>query len=223
MSDDEPVRDLTSALRFVHATAARQREDHERVDATLEALMAALIEAGVITDEAIDDHLMAASRTARQRRPEELSVRLWSGGDKYGIPDPGIDCEARMHLCQGRCCSFDFPLSEQDLDEGQVRWRYREPYMVAQRDDGYCVHNDPATRGCGVYAHRPWHLPAVQLPHRQAGVDRLRGAHPGAARRAPAADRDPSPGQEAHAVAAGHGARSGKRRDSLISTWRRLR
>ncbi|MBL8627142.1 MAG: YkgJ family cysteine cluster protein [Myxococcales bacterium] len=155
MSDDEPVRDLTSALRFLQVAVARQREDHERVDATLEALMAALIEAGVITDEAIDDHLMVASRTARQRRPEELSVRLWSGDDKYAIPDPGIDCEARMHLCQGRCCSFDFPLSEQDLDEGQVRWRHHQPYMIAQREDGYCVHNDPATRGCGVYAHRP--------------------------------------------------------------------
>ncbi|MBK7072038.1 MAG: YkgJ family cysteine cluster protein [Myxococcales bacterium] len=155
MSDDEPVRDLTSALRFLQVAVARQREDHERVDATLEALMAALIEAQVITDEAIDDHLLPASRTARQRRPEELSVRLWSGDDKYGIPDPGIDCEARMHLCQGRCCSFEFPLSEQDLDEGQVRWRHHQPYMIAQRPDGYCVHNDPATRGCGVYAHRP--------------------------------------------------------------------
>ncbi|MBP6844461.1 MAG: YkgJ family cysteine cluster protein [Kofleriaceae bacterium] len=155
MSDDEPVRDLTSALRFLQVAVARQREDHERVDATLEALMAALIEAQVITDEAIDDHLLPASRTARQRRPEELSVRLWSGNDKYGIPDPGIDCEARMHLCQGRCCSFEFPLSEQDLDEGQVRWRHHQPYMIAQRPDGYCVHNDPATRGCGVYAHRP--------------------------------------------------------------------
>ncbi len=155
MSDDEPVRDLTSALRFVQVAVARQREDHERVDATLEALMAALIEAKVITDEAIDDHLMPASRTARARRPEALSVRLWSEGDKYAIPDPGIDCEARMHLCQGRCCSFEFPLSEQDLDEGQVRWRYHQPYLIAQRADGYCVHNDPATRGCGVYAHRP--------------------------------------------------------------------
>jgi len=155
VSDDEPVRDLTSALRFLQVAVARQREDHERVDATLEALMAALIEAQVITDEAIDDHLLPASRTARQRRPEELSVRLWSGDDKYGIPDPGIDCEARMHLCQGRCCSFEFPLSEQDLDEGQVRWRHHQPYMIAQRPDGYCVHNDPATRGCGVYAHRP--------------------------------------------------------------------
>ena len=114
MSDDEPVRDLTSALRFLQVAVARQREDHERVDATLEALMAALIEAQVITDEAIDDHLLPASRTARQRRPEELSVRLWSGDDKYGIPDPGIDCEARMHLCQGRCCSFEFPHDRTD-------------------------------------------------------------------------------------------------------------
>ncbi len=142
-------------MRFVNAAAARQRVDFERLDGTVEALMAALIEAGVITDEQIDDHLDTASRVARGRRRSEHEVQLWTGGDKYEVPDPGIDCEARMHLCQGRCCSFDFPLSDQDLDEGHVEWRHREPYMLAQRPDGYCVHNDPTTRACGVYHHRP--------------------------------------------------------------------
>jgi Fe-S-cluster containining protein len=142
-------------MRFVNAAAARQREDFERLDGTVEALMAALIEAGVITDEQIDDHLADASRLARGRRRSEHEVRLWTGGDKYEVPDPGIDCVARMPLCKGRCCQLEFPLSEQDLDEGRVKWRHREPYMIAQGADGYCVHSDPTTRFCGVYEHRP--------------------------------------------------------------------
>lgn len=153
--DDEPRRELGTAIRYVHSVAARLREDHERLDGTVEALMAALIEAGVITDEAIDEHLADGSRQARARRPQQHEPLMDTCADKYAVPDPGIDCEARMHLCHGRCCSFAFALSAQDLDEGVVRWRYHEPYMNQQRADGYCVHNDATTRMCGVYQHRP--------------------------------------------------------------------
>jgi hypothetical protein len=49
-----------------------------------------------------------------------------------------------------------FPLSTTDLDEGVIRWDYGQPYMIRQRaSDGYCVHNDPASRGCTVHAQRP--------------------------------------------------------------------
>src|SRR5258707_619120 len=59
-------------------------------------------------------------------------------------------------LCRGRCCTLHFPLSNQDLDEHIVKWQYLRPYIIKQRpDDHYCVHSDPETRGCTVYANRP--------------------------------------------------------------------
>jgi Fe-S-cluster containining protein len=79
--------------------------------------------------------------------------------DKYDMAEVeeagDIDCENRIHLCQGACCTFDFTLSQQDIDEGIVQWEFEDPYAIRHGDDGHCVHQDGATRRCGVYANRP--------------------------------------------------------------------
>lgn len=74
--------------------------------------------------------------------------------DKYALHDlPRIDCEARLSLCQARCCTLSFALSRQDVLEGLLRWDKRLPYRIARADNGYCVHNQRCV--CEVYAQRP--------------------------------------------------------------------
>jgi len=48
-----------------------------------------------------------------------------------------------------------FPLSEQDIHEGVVRWQLDRPYLNLQNSDGYCVHCTTGSRTCGVYVNRP--------------------------------------------------------------------
>src|SRR5262249_8383734 len=83
-------------------------------------------------------------------------VRLAEMGDKYAEGESvEIDCASRIHLCHARCCSFKFFLTKQDLDEGVAKWDYGNPYWIKQAADGYCIHSDPATRGCLIHAKRP--------------------------------------------------------------------
>jgi Fe-S-cluster containining protein len=83
-------------------------------------------------------------------------VRLADMGDKYADDQiVEIDCASRIHLCHARCCTFKFFLTKQDLDEGIARWDYGNPYWIRQADDGYCMHSDPQTRACTVWAQRP--------------------------------------------------------------------
>jgi hypothetical protein len=83
-------------------------------------------------------------------------VSLDTGENKYDVEPVDIPCDELIPLCGARCCSYTFALSSADLDEGVVRWDYGQPYLIRQRaSDGYCVHNDPTTRGCGVHAQRP--------------------------------------------------------------------
>jgi hypothetical protein len=77
-------------------------------------------------------------------------------GDKYTVEPVDIPCAELIPLCEGRCCSYSFALSTQDLDEGVIRFDYGKPYMIRQRSsDGYCVHNDPTTRFCDSRDVRP--------------------------------------------------------------------
>ena len=66
-----------------------------------------------------------------------------------------VDCAARMHVCHAVCCSLKFPLSGAEIDSGHVKWDIGHPYVIRQRADGGCVHNDPESGHCGVYENRP--------------------------------------------------------------------
>ncbi len=97
---------------------------------------------------------LAAVRAADARGRWRVSLDV--GGSKYEAEPSTPPCDEVLHLCQARCCSFDFALSTEDLDEGVIRWDYGQPYLIRQRaSDRYCVHNDPATQRCTVHHHRP--------------------------------------------------------------------
>ena len=87
----------------------------------------------------------------------EAPGRVWiDSGDKYEVEPSNPPCDEVLHLCEARCCSFDFALSTVDLDEGVIRWDYGQPYRIRQRaSDGYCVHHDPGARRCTVHGQRP--------------------------------------------------------------------
>lgn len=105
------------------------------------------------TDAGVDEAL-AAIRASDARLASRVSLDM--GESKYATPSPPIPCAELIPLCGARCCRLSFALSTEDLDEGVIRWDYGQPYLIRQRaSDGYCVHNDPHSRGCTVHGHRP--------------------------------------------------------------------
>jgi hypothetical protein len=92
---------------------------------------------------------------ARARLVAQPAVALAPSVDKHSVGNSDVDCAARMHLCHGRCCAFKFPISRQDLEEGELQWDIDRPYYLAKNDEGYCVHQVRETGFCGVYEHRP--------------------------------------------------------------------
>lgn len=156
------------------------REDFERAvralhlsDLDQHALLLRLAAQVVALTEELDRRLPAAESSVAaavgEAIPETLdrirasdaraTARVWldtSVESKYDVANAAVPCDELMPLCQARCCKLDLPLSTLDLDEGVIRWDYGQPYKIRQRaSDGYCVHNDPASHGCTVHAHRP--------------------------------------------------------------------
>jgi hypothetical protein len=152
MTPEEAYEALADALR--KANDAREKSERELAElrATVEQLVYLLIQNRVLT-EGNGRHLArAAAEAGRTQKPK---VRLRQYVDKYSVPDAGIDCAARLHLCHARCCAFSFELTTQDLDEGGIRWEVQQPYLILHEADGYCSHIDRPGLGCTIYGKRP--------------------------------------------------------------------
>lgn len=149
-----PRAELERGLHFAYIMMMLSREQGNEAIAILRALTTLLVSKGLIEQE----ELQGALGSAREEVEKVLmpKVHLAEMGDKY---EPSqnieIDCEARIPLCHARCCSLRFFLTKQDLEEGVARWDYGNPYWMKYDSDGYCTHNDKATRFCTIHAKRP--------------------------------------------------------------------
>ena len=157
MADDAALpRDLADGFRFVHKMTEDTGRAVFETAMTVLALIEELRAEGLVDGAAMDARLPALEAAETERAKGRLSVKLNQDVDKYQLVGPDIPCDELLPLCRGRCCTLHFPLTSQDLDERVVKWNYLQPYNIRQRaEDGYCVHNDPATHGCAVYHHRP--------------------------------------------------------------------
>ena len=98
----------------------------------------------------------ASQAYAQQGEQPRFRVRVAPDQDKYGadVAMATADCANRLAACKGACCTQAFALGTQDLDEGVVRWEYRDPYVNKRTKSGRCVHQADDL-SCAVWAHRP--------------------------------------------------------------------
>ena len=147
--------EVERGLQFANVMLTVNQEASNEAVAYVQALTDLLIAKGLITQEELEQPLQQAQRELNETVVPR--VRLGETSDKYADgQSTDVDCPNRVHLCEGRCCTFKFYLTKQDLDEGVVRWDYGNPYWIRQGPDGYCVHFDWETHGCGVYERRPY-------------------------------------------------------------------
>lgn len=148
--------DVERALRFNHVIEMQTKQQLSELTARFNALFELLVARGLLPLQDYEERCRTTHEREAVRVRGDALVVVDGEQDKYALSDlPQVDCEARLHLCKGRCCTLVFPLSFQDLDERVVQWDYSRPYQIAQRPDGYCVHSDEQARSCQVYAQRP--------------------------------------------------------------------
>jgi Fe-S-cluster containining protein len=102
-----------------------------------------------------------ADRIVRLKAESDARVHLPVYGfalDKYDVDPrelPDVPCAELLPICHARCCRIlRFALSQQDVDEGVVRWDPNEPYYILHEPPDRCAHLTDEN-GCQVYAHRP--------------------------------------------------------------------
>ncbi len=144
--------ELRTLLREVTESNARTQQMVAELASVIETLLQILGQKG----ELAEGHLrMIAKLRKHARLATTPKIDLDNTTDKYSIESAPIDCENRMHLCQGRCCGFEVVLSRQDLAEGKLEWTLEQPYHLPRRPTGFCMYQDNDTGYCGAYEHRP--------------------------------------------------------------------
>lgn len=148
MDDDQ----LSAALQQLASDSTRALQSTAELQQQFETLMEIVIAMGTLKP----GH---AALIAKLRKRVEISrttpVLLASFEDKYALEGDPIDCESRLHLCLGRCCSFAVSLSRQDVEEGELAWEIDHPYRLPRTSTGYCANLGAEDGRCQTYDHRP--------------------------------------------------------------------
>ncbi len=160
VTSDQTVRysDVAGGLAYLHH---RSNEISQR---TLEAasftyaLIEILVEKEIISlDEINTRQKPVATRLLKRFIKHDAGIAIQEPNqDKYTFSQVAkIDCEDRVHLCKSACCKMVFPLSQQDIEEGIIKWELSQPYVIAKGTDGYCTHLDRQCLSCTAHDRRP--------------------------------------------------------------------
>ncbi|MEZ4361328.1 MAG: hypothetical protein R3B48_14175 [Kofleriaceae bacterium] len=158
--DDDELsrREIERGFMSVNNRVQDQTVQLQRLAAHVYTLTELLVNDAVVSLEELEQRRSATYEQMRAEHPLRwLTAKVHHlESDKY---DPKqevlIDCASRLSLCRAACCRMTFYLSNQDLEEGVIRWDLARPYRVKQRADGYCVHCAPEERTCAVWSARP--------------------------------------------------------------------
>jgi Fe-S-cluster containining protein len=158
-SGNETLREeIAEGLLYAHSRANANTSKLLEVASFSYALMELLMERGLVSVEELDERKRAMSERLLAKFTEKgMGVAVMkTDDDKYAYSSTvQINCEDRIPLCRGACCRLGFALSQQDVEEGAVKWDLGHPYMIRRGQDGYCHHLDRNRKGCGVYTQRP--------------------------------------------------------------------
>jgi Fe-S-cluster containining protein len=148
-------RDIERGLRFAHLMMSiNQHEGREGV-VFARALAELLVDKGVVEQGELETMMTQVGQQLEALPTPK--VKLARSEDKYSFEGAVIiDCSSRVYLCKAKCCTFAFYLTEQDLDEGVVRWDYGRPYWIQTGSNGYCVHCERETLRCKIHRNRPY-------------------------------------------------------------------
>jgi len=149
-------RQVERGSLFMHTALSETAERVTEVETFLYGLIDVLVANKTINQDALRQ-AVAAVRGELDQRGETVSPAVALRVDTETPTDVfvPVNCAERMHVCHAICCRLHFALSASEVEAGTLKWDLGRPYHIRQDATGTCVHNDPETHGCSVYAARP--------------------------------------------------------------------
>jgi Fe-S-cluster containining protein len=150
-------RQVERGSLFTHTALSDNAERLNEVEAFVYGVVDVLVGKGM----AAADEIAGAAEKVRAQMEDQDETSAPGIALRHDQPAPGgddfvpVNCAERIHVCKAVCCKLSFALTPDEVESGTTKWDLGSPYHIRQEADGYCTHNDPATRGCGIYGNRP--------------------------------------------------------------------
>lgn len=148
-------RQVTLGAMHGHTTSSQLAERLHFLESMLYGLVDLLVNKRILGESelASSAHQMAQTIEERGERAHGgVALRVDSPDEQDFTP---VNCAERIAVCKAVCCRLSFPLTAEEVQNGQLKWNLGMPYFIRHDARGACVHQDDTTGACGVYAHRP--------------------------------------------------------------------
>lgn len=148
-------RQVARGAMHAHTIDSQLAERIHSLESTLYGLVDLLANKRVIAESEL-----AACSHRVARSIEERGERAHGGVVLRAVPpepqvSTPVNCEERIAVCKAVCCRLSFPLSAEEVQNGQFKWDLGQPYFIRHDEHGTCVHHDCSTGTCTVYSTRP--------------------------------------------------------------------
>ncbi len=151
-------KETATGLRYCHSRINDNTTKTLESTAFLYALIEILLEKGMLPVEELDSRKKKIASRLVEKFSQSGTGLMYQDSDldKYEFDEEAeVDCQSNLAACKAVCCKLPFALSEQDVEEGIVKWNFKRPYLIAHDEDGYCVHLDRETFHCTIRDNRP--------------------------------------------------------------------
>jgi Fe-S-cluster containining protein len=151
----ELERQLERANIFGHSALGESFLRLGELEALVHGLTDALLAKGVVAEADISAAVANVRRQLTERGELNGARTMVRVDQPVADPPTKVDCQARLPICHAVCCKLDFALSVTELESGKIKWDLGRPYFIRHDHHGACVHLDPISGGCRIYADRP--------------------------------------------------------------------
>lgn len=151
---DKVERQIIRGNLFNHTIISEHVDRISEIEGFLYGMIDVLLKKGITVPEELKQAVEDVKKDMMANHDHARTGIALRVDGKEQIESPAINCNERIHICKGVCCSLRFALNAEEIEKGKIKWDLGIPYYIRHEKNGCCTHKNEGG-GCSVYNDRP--------------------------------------------------------------------
>ena len=122
---------------LTHSTLSKISGRINDMEAFIFGINDALIEKGVLSSKFLYSKIESVKKNMMDSN-DVMDAGIALRSDKAAAMFQPVNCAERLHICNAICCKLVFPLNQEEVEGGHVKWDLGRPYYIRHKADGFC-------------------------------------------------------------------------------------